>query len=154
VKISLITPAPKATRTGNRTTAVRWARLLRGLGHRVELATRYDDTPADVMIALHAWRSADNVRSDPDATLGSMRASDMPVGLHDLVSDAMPREMHGKLRVIYQSVPLLPRRLPPLRDAFEVLVVGHLREEKDPLRTAQASCLLPVESRIRSCISA
>jgi glycosyltransferase involved in cell wall biosynthesis len=29
------------------------------------------------------------------------------------------------------------------------LVVGHLREEKDPLRTAQASRLLPAASRIR-----
>src|ERR1700745_1331629 len=144
MKISLITPAPKATRTGNRTTAVRWARLLRNLGHRVELATRYDDTLADVMIALHAWRSADSVRawrarypqaplivglvgtdiyrfqqSDPDVTLGSM------------VCEASPEEMHTKRRVIYQSVPPLLRRLPPLRDTFEVLVVGHLRQEKD-----------------------
>ena len=174
MKISLITPAPKATRTGNRTTAVRWARLLRGLGHRVKLATRYDDMPADVMIALHAWRSADSVcawrsrypraplivglggtdiyrfqHSDPEVTLGSMRAADMLVGLHDLVSGAIPAEMHARLRVIYQSVSPLPRRLPPLRDAFEVLVVGHLREEKDPLRTAQASRLLPAGSRIR-----
>jgi putative glycosyltransferase (TIGR04348 family) len=174
MKISLITPAPKATRTGNRTTAVRWARLLRNLGHRVELATRYDGTPADVMIALHAWRSANSVRawrtrcpqaplivglggtdiyrfqhSDPDATLGSMRVADMLVGLHDLVGNAIPEEMRGKLRVIYQSVLTLPRRLLPLRDAFEVLVVGHLREEKDPLRTAQATRLLPVDSRIR-----
>src|SRR5262249_5733377 len=54
-----------------------------------------------------------------------------------------------KLRVIYQSVPPLPRRLPPLHGTFEVLVVGHLREEKDPLRTAQAARLLPVASRIR-----
>jgi putative glycosyltransferase (TIGR04348 family) len=174
MKISLITPAPKATRTGNRTTAMRWARLLRNLGHRVELATRYDDAPADVMIALHAWRSADSVRawrarypqaplivglggtdiyrfqhSHPNVTLGSMRVADILVGLHDLVSDAIPEAMHGKLRVIYQSVPPLPRRLPPRRDTFEVLVVGHLREEKDPLRTAQASRLLPVQSRIR-----
>ena len=174
MKISLITPAPKATRTGNRTTAVRWGRMLRSLGHNVALATRYDDTPADLMIALHAWRSADSVRawrarypqaplivglggtdiyrfqqSDPDVTLGSMRLADMLVGLHDLVSDAIPADMHSKLRVIYQSVPPLPRRLPPLRDAFEVLVVGHLREEKDPLRTAQAARLLPVASRIR-----
>jgi putative glycosyltransferase (TIGR04348 family) len=174
MKISLITPAPKATRTGNRTTAVRWARMLRSLGHRVELATCYDGTPADLMIALHAWRSADSVRawrarylqaplivglggtdiyrfqqSDPDVTLGSMQTADMLVGLHDLVSDAIPAEMHAKLRVIYQSVPPLPRRQPPLRDAFEVLVVGHLREEKDPLRTAQAARLLPAASRIR-----
>jgi putative glycosyltransferase (TIGR04348 family) len=148
--------------------------LLRSLGHRVGLATGYDGSPADVMIALHAWRSAAGVRawrtrypqqplivglggtdiyrfqhSDPNVTLGSMRVADMLVGLHDLGSDAIPEEMRGKLRVIYQSVQPLPRRLPRLRDTFEVLVVGHLREEKDPLRTAQASRLLPVQSQIR-----
>jgi putative glycosyltransferase (TIGR04348 family) len=174
MKISLITPAQKATRTGNRTTAVRWARILRSLGHRVQVATRYDETPADLMIALHAWRSADSIRayrarypqrplivglagtdlyrfqrSDPEVTLGSMALADMLVGLHDLVAEAIPQEMRGKLRVIYQSVPPLPHRLPPLRDVFEVLVVGHLREEKDPLRTAYAARALPVESRIR-----
>jgi putative glycosyltransferase (TIGR04348 family) len=174
MKISLITPAQKATRTGNRTTAVRWARILRSLGHRVQVATSYDETPADLMIALHAWRSADSIRayrarypqrplivglagtdlyrfqrSDPEVTLGSMALADMLVGLHDLVADAVPQEMRGKLRVIYQSVPPLPHRLPPLRDVFEVLVVGHLREEKDPLRTAYAARALPVESRIR-----
>ena len=50
MKISLITPAPKATRTGNRTTAVRWARLLRSLGHRVQVATRYDDAWAELRV--------------------------------------------------------------------------------------------------------
>ena len=63
MKISLITPAQKATRTGNRTTAYRWARILRSLGHRVQVATHYDETPADLMIALHAWRSADSIRA-------------------------------------------------------------------------------------------
>jgi putative glycosyltransferase (TIGR04348 family) len=174
MKISLITPASKGTRTGNRTTAVRWARILRSLGHRVEVATRYDGTPADLMIALHAWRGADSVRayraryphqplivglagtdiyrfqdSDPEPTLGSMALADLLVGLHDLVAEAIPEGMRDKLRVIYQSVPPLPHRLPSLRGAFEVLVVGHLREEKDPLRTAYAARGLPIESRIR-----
>ena len=58
MKISLITPAPKRSRAGNRTTAERWASLLRALGHRVRVAVEYDDEPADVMVALHAWRSA------------------------------------------------------------------------------------------------
>jgi putative glycosyltransferase (TIGR04348 family) len=174
MKISLITPATKTSRTGNRTTAMRWARILRGLGHRVQVATRYDGTPADLMIALHAWRSAEAVRayrarypqrplivglagtdiyrfqhSDPDVTLGSMARADLLVGLHDLVAEAIPEAMRGKLRVIYQSVPPLQHRLSPLRGVFEVLVVGHLREEKDPLRTACAARALPAESRIR-----
>ena len=174
MKISLITPARKQSRTGNRTTAVRWAGVLRGLGHRVRVATTYDDEPADMMIALHAWRSAASVRafrarypdrplivgmagtdiyyfqqSDPTQTLGAMAMADRLVGLHDLVAEAIPEAMRGKLRIIYQSVPPFPRRLPPLRDAFEVLVIGHLREEKDPLRAAQAARVLPETSRIR-----
>jgi putative glycosyltransferase (TIGR04348 family) len=174
LKISLVTPARKQSRTGNRTTAVRWARILRGLGHRVEIATEYDGAPVDLMIALHAWRSAASVRAfrawyperalivglagtdiyrfqqtDPAVTLGSMAVADRLVGLHDLVAEAIPEAMHKKLRIIYQSVPPLPRRLQPLRDAFEVLVIGHLREEKDPLRAAQAARALPATSRIR-----
>ena len=174
MKISLITPAHKASRTGNRTTADRWARILRSLGHRVRVATRYDVLPADVMIALHAWRSADSIRayraryaqrplivglggtdvyrfqqSEPEVTRGSMALADMLVGLHDLVGEAIPAEMRGKLRVIHQSAPKPRRRLPPLRDVFEVLVIGHLRDEKDPLRSACAARELPSGSRIR-----
>jgi putative glycosyltransferase (TIGR04348 family) len=174
MKISLITPARKDMRTGNRTTAVRLARILRGLRHRVQIDTDYADEPADLMIALHAWRSAASVRrfrarypdrplivgmagtdiyrfqqTDPEVTLGSMEMADRLVGLHDLVGPAIPEAMRGKLRIIYQSVPPLPRRLPPLRGAFEVLVIGHLREEKDPLRAAQAARNLPANSRTR-----
>jgi len=174
MKISLITPARKQSRTGNRTTAMRWARILRGLGHRVLVGTDYHEGPVDLMIALHAWRSAAALRayrarhpdrplivglagtdiyrfqqSEPTVTLGSMAMADRLVGLHDLVADAIPEAMRGKLRVIYQSVSPLSRRLPPRRDAFEVLVIGHLREEKDPLRAAQAARALPASSRIR-----
>ena len=72
--------------------------------------------PADLMIALHAWRSAASVRavsrtlsrsgrsmvgmagtdiyrfqqSDPDTTHGSMAMADGLVGLHDLVAEAIP----------------------------------------------------------------
>ncbi|HLI12912.1 MAG TPA: selenoneine biosynthesis selenosugar synthase SenB [Alphaproteobacteria bacterium] len=174
MKASLVTPARKDSRTGNRTTAMRWARILRDLGLRVQVETAYGGDDADLMIALHAWRSADSIRefrarhperplvvaltgtdiyrfqhSHPEATLASMASADILVGLHDLVADALPEPLRGKVKVIYQSAPLLPRRLPPLRRIFEVLVIGHLREEKDPLRAAYAARELPPESRLR-----
>ncbi len=62
MKISLITPAAKRSKSGNRTTANRWDRILSGLGHRVAVAETYDGTPADMMVALHAWRSADSIQ--------------------------------------------------------------------------------------------
>ncbi len=174
MKISLITPAKKHARTGNRTTAMRWVRILRGMGARVTVSTAYAGKDAELMIALHAWRSADSIgafrarypdrklvvaltgtdiyrfqQSDPETTLGSMAMADVLVGLHDLVADAIPARFRSKVRVIYQSVPPLSRRLPPLRGVFEVLVIGHLRAEKDPMRTALAARALPDSSRIR-----
>jgi hypothetical protein len=61
MRIVLITPDGPTKRTGNRVAARRWSRLLRGLGHRVRTAARYDGRPADLMVAVHAWRSADAI---------------------------------------------------------------------------------------------
>jgi putative glycosyltransferase (TIGR04348 family) len=173
MKISLITPANKRSRAGNRTTAVRWAGILRALGHRVRIAVTYGGEPCEAMIALHAWRSAQSIRdyrakypagklivaltgtdiyrfihSDRAVTLGSLALADRLVGLHDLVGDAIPKRFRRKLSIIHQSAPP-PRRAAPVKGAFEVLVIGHLRAEKDPLRAALAARLLPADSRVR-----
>ncbi len=174
MKISLITPAAKQSRTGNRATADRWAGILRGLGHRVTVAVEYADEPADLMVALHAWRSAASIErfrarhpkrpllvalagtdiyrfihEHPEPTLRSLDLADALIGLHELVPAAIPQRYHDKLSIIYQSAQPLPRRLPPLRGSFEVLVIANLRQEKDPLRTAEAARGLPEASRIR-----
>jgi putative glycosyltransferase (TIGR04348 family) len=174
MNITLVTPAHKNSRSGNRTTAARWAAILRRLGHRVRVALAYEDEACDLLIALHAWRSAASLRrfrerhpdrplvlglggtdiyrfieSDPETVLGSLELADAVVGLHDLVAEAVPERFRGKLTVIHQSAQALPRRLPPLGGAFEILVIGHLREEKDPMRAAEAAQLLPADSRIR-----
>lgn len=57
MRIGIITPAPPRSRYGNRVTALRWARLLRQLGHGVSIAQTYHDEPYDLLIALHARRS-------------------------------------------------------------------------------------------------
>ena len=61
MKISLITPAKKHSKNGNRTSALRWARFLRDAGHRVRIDVDYADQPADLMIAIHAWRSSTSI---------------------------------------------------------------------------------------------
>jgi putative glycosyltransferase (TIGR04348 family) len=173
MRITLITPANKGSRAGNRTTAVRWARLLRQLGHRVDVATEYADQPTDLMIALHAWRSAGSMAryrarhpggplvvglggtdvyrflaSDPEVTLRSLDMADALVGLHDLIGDGIPERHRAKLRVIYQSALPLERAAPNAR-TFDVCVIGHLREEKDPFRAALAARSVPAASRLR-----
>jgi len=174
MKVSLITPAKKLSRAGNRTTAVRWARILQALGHRVRVSTEYDEEPADLMVALHAWRSFESIRrfreryperplivaltgtdiyrflaSHPEPTLRSMEMADRLVCLHDLVYRDIPARFGDKLEVIYQSALPLPRPRSPSKRHFDICVVGHLREEKDPLRTALAARDLPASSRIR-----
>jgi putative glycosyltransferase (TIGR04348 family) len=174
MNIILVTPRGLSTRTGNAVAALRWARILRQLGHRVTVATDYADEPADTMVAIHAWRSAEAIArfkarhperplilqlsgtdiyeyltEDVEPTLRSMELADRLVALNSLAWRAIPRRFREKLRVILQSAPkpAAPRR--PSERCIDVCVIGHLREVKDPLRAALAARLLPAASRIR-----
>ena len=174
MKIHLVTPAKKNSRTGNRRSALRWARMLRDAGHRIRLTTEYNGESTDLLIALHAWRSAEAIdryrqrypsgplivvlggtdvngflKSDPETTLRSIRAADALVCLHDLIAGELPADQRKKLHVIRQSaLPLTsPRHLASRH--FDVCVIGQLREEKDPFRAARAAALLPETSRLR-----
>lgn len=172
MKIVIVTPAGARSRHGNRNTAVRWAKLLRGLGHHVTVLTSWEDVVADVMIALHARRSHvslmrfkqiyperplilaltgtdlyRDIRVDRSAQQ-SLEAADRLVVLQERGLNELPRQLRRKTRVIHQSAVARPR-LPPLKRSFEIVVSGHLRAEKDPFRTAAAARFLPEESRIR-----
>lgn len=174
MKISLITPAARRSRSGNRTTADRWAHILRELGHQVHVGEIYDGADADMMVALHAWRSADSIdafhdkfpgrplvlaltgtdiykfqHSHPEPTYRSMKLADRLVCLHDNVERDIPQEFGAKLSVVPQSSAPLPRPRRPSRRNFDVCVIGHLREEKDPLRAAYAAREMPSGSRLR-----
>jgi putative glycosyltransferase (TIGR04348 family) len=173
MKIRLITPVPSQSRQGNRVTALRWARLLRQLGHQVVIEERYEGGGCDLLIALHARRSYDSVarfqreRSELPLLL-ALTGTDL---YHDIRTDCrarealelatrlivlqpmgvfeLPEHLRARARVIYQSVER-PRRLPPkTKRHFDVCVLGHLRPVKDPFRTALAARLLPPQSRIR-----
>ncbi len=174
MKISVITPAGKQSRAGNRATAVRWAKILRDLGHRVEVLTESLNSNADMMIAIHAWRSLKSIKafsdahpnrplivllagtdiyhfqnSHPSETYESMERASALVCLHDLVWRSIPEVFRAKLKVIYQSSDPLTVPRSPSKNRFELCVVGHLRDEKDSLRPALAARLLPQNSRIR-----
>ena len=174
MKIHLVTPAKKNSHSGNRTSALRWAAMLKSKGHSVDIVNSYCDESTDLMIALHAWRSAEAIdryrkkypegplivalggtdvntflKSDPKTTLKSMRSADVLVCLHDLIAEELPIDLRAKLRVIRQSAQSLSSPRKPVERCFDVCVVGHLREEKDPFRIALAARLLPESSRIR-----
>ncbi len=62
LRIQMLCPAPPGSRNGNRITALRWTRLLRSLGHRVEISHDLGDreigSRADVVVLLHAAKCA------------------------------------------------------------------------------------------------
>lgn len=174
MKISLVTPAGKQSRAGNRTTAVRWARILQKFGHRVTVSEQDDGRGADMMVAVHAWRSAASINSfaelhpdrplvvllagtdiyrfqhsHPEDTIASMEKATALVCLHDLVHRAIPKRFGKKLNVIHQSSPPLSTPRQPPKRFFDICVVGHLRDEKDSLRTAYAARSAAPESRLR-----
>lgn len=173
MRVLIITPAPRHSRAGNRVTARRWAALLRRLGHRVSIDEEYRAQPCDLVVALHARKSAESVervrslRTDIPVVLAltgtdvygdihtsaparrSLELARRLVVLQPLAIDELTERLRPKARVIYQSA-----RQPPgdcVRDPrfFDACVLGHLRPVKDPLRAALAARLLPGSSRIR-----
>lgn len=171
MKIALVTPAPRGSRLGNRVTAVRYARLLRELGHRVAI-----NPPAPhrhhLLFALHARRSAGIVSAFVDAApqrpvvvvmTGTDLYCDLPddgdarrslelataiVVLQPEGLTRIPSPWRHKAVVIRQSVVPYGGRATPRKRTFDLCVVGHLREVKDPLRPALAARGLPSASRI------
>jgi putative glycosyltransferase (TIGR04348 family) len=135
--------------------------------------TEYGSQPCDVLVALHAHKSAssvvrfrdehpdrpivlaltgtdlyDEIRTFPDARRSMELATRLvvlqPAGLAEL-----PEAVRIKTRVIIQSAERPLRAAAPDRSVFQVCVLAHLRPVKDPLRTAFAVRLVPSSSRIQ-----
>ena len=132
MKIGIITPAPARSHFGNRITALRWARILRTLGHRVSISQRYDNEQLDLLIALHARRSYPSINcfrhkhrdspiivaltgTDVYRDIHISRRARQSLQLADRIVVLQPRALREldlsarhKARVIFQSVESIP----------------------------------------------
>lgn len=166
--ILVVTPAATDSIYGNGVTARRWARILQELGQSVEIVDGYRGGDFEALIALHAGKSAEAVRSFHADHPGrpiviAMTGTDLYpelqgtevlpfasrlIVLQEHGLEQLGPELAGRTDVIVQSVPEIPPRT-PREDCFEVALLAHLRPVKDPLRLAEAVRLLPDDSRIR-----
>jgi putative glycosyltransferase (TIGR04348 family) len=170
MKIFMACPAPPKSRKGNRVTAVRWADILKSLGHHVTIDSSYTGYRYDLMIALHALKSREAMGvyrvgypngplilclTGTDLYRDIHRTSSARIGLEwadrlVLLQEYGKRELEPRLRrkcrVILQSAePVGDGKKKPHRvgEPLEVVVLGHLRHEKDPFRAALALRALP-----------
>lgn len=170
---------PISVPNGNQVSLGRWNKILREAGHRVsslETSKGLGETNPDVVVALHAKYSGKQIQrlrqKQTSAELpivlvmtGTDLYRDIPRGskvacrsleicdrivlLQEQALVDVPAPWKKKCRVIYQSCEPLGSLVKPLRSVFEITVVGHLRVEKDPLRTAYAVRALSEASRVR-----
>jgi putative glycosyltransferase (TIGR04348 family) len=156
---------------GNWHTARRWARCLAPHA-RVRIELEWTGADDDMMIALHARRSAPSIarfaavypqrplvlaltgtdlyrdiRSDEPARRSLALATRLVVLQAEGLRELSPAQA-AKAMVIYQSA----RTLAPGRRSrrhFDLALVGHMRPEKDPLTALRALRLLPADLPLR-----
>ena len=170
-RIEIVTPAPAGTLHGNRITALRWQKFLSRLGYQSIVTEKWSGKSCDILIALHGSRSYESIRSFKKAhpnypvilimtgtdiyrdqnkstkVAKSMEMADAIVVLQPAAINSLPKQFHQKIRVIYQSVKSITKKVPPKR-RFLASIIGHLRTEKDPFCAAQSLLLLPSNSRL------
>ena len=178
MRILIVYPAVNGLKNGNLVTAQRWQNQFSKLGHAAEIAASFDqahqssDSPLDLMIVLHAVKSASSIESwtaaNPSCPIivvltgtdlyceqsrptveRSLKVADQIVVLQTATAEDVPAAYRGKVNVIFQSVSSAPFSNKKASDDFDICVVGHLRPVKEPFLTARATRNLPAKSRIR-----
>lgn len=162
--LCLVTPALADANNGNWQTAQRWAHML-SASFQVRISPAWPDGhDADVMLALHARRSAPSVAAwasahperplvlaltgtdlykDIDHDADAQRSLELAHHLIVLQAQglqALPVHLRHKAHIIYQSSTPLPA-VDKTHAHLRVVMVGHLRDEKWPQvlwQTAQA----------------
>src|SRR2546430_1966055 len=164
MRIALVTPAGPGMRNGNRHTALRWAAFLRGAGHRVEVSVQWSPDPRiEAMLALHARRSYPSIKtfSSDKLLVVALTGTDVYRDIHESAEareslelahrlivlqpkaiEEIPQSLRRKVKVVVQSSSTRLRHA-PVKGKFRLCVIGHLRAEKDPMRTFAALSHLP-----------
>ena len=171
--IWIVSPASARANNGNWQSASRWARFLR-TRYRVTISLHWPDAeapspdgePPDLLIALHARRSAASLDAwtqawpdrpsillltgtdlyrDIDSDASARRSLEQAGALVLLQAaglQVLPAPLHAKAHVIYQSAATLRPAPAATRRHADICMIGHLRAEKDPDTFMRAAALV------------
>ena len=166
----IVTPALAAANNGNWQTARRWAQML-AADYRVRVAAEWQQGDEQLMVALHARRSAASVMrwrsvhphrplvlvltgtdlyrdiAVDSAAQNSLQLADRLVVLNELGLQRLPPGLRAKGVVCLQSTPAR-QRLDKTGRHLRALMVGHLREEKSPQTYFEAAARLAARGDI------
>lgn len=169
--IALVTPALASANNGNWQTAHRWSQMLNA-HYQVHLQTEWKNGDEALLIALHARRSATSIAAwraqhphrpivlvltgtdlyrdiaEDSHAQQSLQLADCLIVLNELGAAALPPDLRAKTRVCLQSSPAQPATRPKTTRHLRALMVGHLRDEKDPQTYFAAARLLADRSDI------
>ena len=173
-RVLIVTPAAANANNGNWQTAWRWAGFLK-IGFDVTIAQKWHGEPHDVLLALHARRSADDIGAwaraqgatsnaprlavvltgtdlyrdieSDQAAIRSLELARVLVVLQDKGPERLPLQHRSKTQVIFQST-TARQTLAKTARHLRVLMVGHLRDEKSPQTLYEAARLLNANSGI------
>ncbi len=171
--IALVSPSVAGVTTGNLRSAEDYLGVFRRLGHRVAVSRTWSGEPTpDVLVALHGAKShaaitrfraahpdkpivlvltGTDIYPEPDSkTLESMAIADRMVSLQDRAPRKIPDDLRHKNRtILHGAAPSGNKTSNKSEDPFDIVVAGHLRDVKDPMRAAYAARLVPPSSKIR-----
>jgi len=171
VNILINSPYSLDSLKGNAVSAIRIASLLCDAGHEATAISTTQPPAADVLIALHLFKSNDCVQSfretsptspvvvyltgtdiyqgleeDPERAKLLLEQADALVLSQQASKRVLPAELHSKCSIIYSSIEL-PTYLPNIpnlqNDHTHIVIASHIREVKNPLIIPQALSLIP-----------
>ena len=163
-RVRIASPAAAGANNGNAHTAARWERFLAPVAV-CDVALGWNGEPIDLLIALHAGRSAQPIArfrfAHPDkpivlvltgtdlyrdlendaAARHSLECASAVVVLHEGGAAALAPDVRAKTRAIPQSASAVRAPAGTVRAGF--VACGHLRSEKDPETLMRAAALAP-----------
>ena len=173
MKFLILFPDNKKAVTGNLCSALQYQIILQDLGHRVELANRYIEQDAEVLIAINADKNNSDIRKfnsdnpqskiililsgtdiypEPSAkAIDSMEVGNVLVVLQSHGIDQVPPLYRNKSTIIYQSIEKLSvdSERSKSDSEFRVVLISNIRSVKDPLIASRACRLISPASKLK-----